>query len=88
MEAKLKKAASKSVPTQIGKDFGTQLANLLLGESELAASSGFPASVLDAVEVVLSSIHTEVPLDDSRLTSECSCLTWLTQIKYRARRRI
>ena len=63
LEAKLKKGASDSGPTQIGKDFGTRLAKLL-GENEPAAPSGFPASVLDAAPisktlgVALSSIHT------------------------------
>jgi len=47
LEAKLKKAENDKGPTRIGKDFGTCLAELL-GESEPAAPSRFPASVLDA----------------------------------------
>jgi hypothetical protein len=47
LEAKLRKAESDKGQTRIGKDFGTRLAELF-GESEPAAPSGFPASVLDA----------------------------------------
>ena len=47
LEAKLRKAESDKGQTRIGKDFGTRLAELL-GESEPAAPSGFPSSVLDA----------------------------------------
>jgi len=47
LEAKLRKAEGDKGQTHFEKDFGTRLAELL-GESEPAAPSGFPASVLDA----------------------------------------
>jgi len=47
LEAKLRKAEGNKGQSHIGKDFGTRLAELL-GESEPAAPSGFPASVLGA----------------------------------------
>lgn len=47
LEAKLRKDEGDKGQSRIGKDFGARLAELL-GESEPAAPSGFPASVLDA----------------------------------------
>jgi len=47
LEAKLRKSEGDKGQARIGKDFGTRLAELL-GESEPAAPSGFPASVLEA----------------------------------------